>query len=223
MLINRAGEAIVPLERAIKRSSDASAEVLLASAFDAAGRGEDAIHSIRQTVVRHTAFPPAYLEYARLLDQNGETGEAIAVLDKALALMPDVIDLYMALARLQHDRNDPVRARELLSQASAKAPGRQDILAELARVVHIDGDYAAAAEIYRRALALQTDAADIRANYGVCLLEMGKRDAGEAAIRDAARGRPQMFARAVTSMAVSSHGRFFLRPSKAAAFLRQRS
>jgi hypothetical protein len=99
--------------------------------------------------------------------------------------------------------------------------GRHDVLAELARVIMIDGEYATAADIYRRALALRPDDAATRANYGVCLMEMGERDAGEASIREAARGMPQMTGRAIMSLAMPSHGRFFLRPSRAAKFLQK--
>ena len=48
---------------------------------------------------------------------------------------------------------------------------------------------------------------------------MGDRDAGEASIRMATGGRPQMLGRAIVSLAASSHGRFFLHPSAAARFL----
>jgi hypothetical protein len=52
------------------------------------------------------------------------------------------------------------------------------------------------------------------------LLEMGDRDAGEASLRAATRGIPQLAGQAITSLAAASHGRFFLRPSAVAKFLR---
>jgi predicted Zn-dependent protease len=100
------------------------------------------------------------------------------------------------------------------------APGRLDVLAGLAQVMLLDGEYAAAAETYRRVLALRPDDAMARADLGRCLLEMGERDAGEASIRTATGGRPHMVGRAIASLAASSHGRFFLRPSAATKFLR---
>jgi hypothetical protein len=39
-------------------------------------------------------------------------------------------------------------------------------------------------------------------------------------LRAAARAAPQIAGQAITSLAASSHGRFFLRPSAAAKFLR---
>jgi hypothetical protein len=49
---------------------------------------------------------------------------------------------------------------------------------------------------------------------------MGERDAGEASLRAATGGDPHMTGQAITSLAASSHGRFFLRPSAVAKFLR---
>jgi hypothetical protein len=51
---------------------------------------------------------------------------------------------------------------------------------------------------------------------------MGDRDGGEANLRSALRGRPQMFGRTTYALAASSHGRFFLRPSALAKFLGDR-
>jgi Flp pilus assembly protein TadD len=108
----------------------------------------------------------------------------------------------------------------MLAQALAAAPERPDVLAALAKVMALDGDYAAAADLFRRALRLRPDDAMSRNNLGLCLLEMGEREAGEASLRAAAPGAPQMAGLAITSLAASSHGRFFLRPSAAAEFLR---
>ena len=59
-----------------------------------------------------------------------------------------------------------------------------------------------------------------RNGLGICLLEMGERDAGEASLREAMRGAPHMAGQAITTLAAASHGRFFLRPSAASKFLR---
>ena len=75
-------------------------------------------------------------------------------------------------------------------------------------------------EAFRRVVALRPGDAVARAELGRCLLEMGERDAGEASIRLATRESPELFGRAIMSLAISSRGRFFLRPSAAAKFLR---
>ena len=129
-------------------------------------------------------------------------------------------DLRMELGYVHLKRNDRARARAIFSQVLEASPERYDALTALARVMGLDGEYAAAADLFRRALGLRPDDAMTRNNLGACLLEMGERDAGEAALRAAARSVPQMAGLAVTSLAAASHGRFFLRPSAVAKFLR---
>jgi len=144
----------------------------------------------------------------------------MAVLESGLTLAPDAVDMQRELAALHLKRNDRTRAREILLRALKVAPDRPDLLNGLAQVMLLDGEYASAAEIFRRVVALRPDDAIARADRGRCQLEMGERDAGEASIRTATRERPELFGRAIMSLAVASRGRFFLRPSAAAKFLR---
>jgi Flp pilus assembly protein TadD len=220
MMQNRAGEAIAPLERAARRSDDPAVETLLAAALSTAGRREEALDQLRQTTARRPAFPPAFREHAGQLAKAGRLDEAIAVLETGLKLAPEVVELQIDLGLLYLNRNERTKARATLSQALAAAPGRPDILAALARVMLLDGEYASAADAYRHVLALWPDDATARANFGVCLLEMDDREAGEANLRSVTRGRPQMLGRAIHSLAAASHGRFFLQPSAVDRFLR---
>jgi tetratricopeptide (TPR) repeat protein len=216
---NRPAEAITPLERAARRSDDPKIETLLAAALAAAGRRDEALDQLRQTTARQQAFPPAFREYAGQLAKAGRLGEAIAVAEAGLQLTPDAVELQVDLGRLYLSRNDRVRARSMLLQALAATPGRRDIQTVLARVMVFDGEYAAAADIYRHALALQPDDAMTRVDLGMCQLELADRSAGEASLRAATRGRPEMLGRAMNSLASASHGRFFFRPSAAVKFL----
>ena len=83
----------------------------------------------------------------------------------------------------------------------------------------LDGDYAEAAGTYKHALGLRPEDTQTRANLAMCLMEMGDRAGAEAALRTVVRGRPHLLSRAAYTMVVSSHGRFFFRPSDAAKFL----
>jgi tetratricopeptide (TPR) repeat protein len=217
---NRADEAIAPLERAARRSGDPATETLLAAALSAAGRCEDALEQLRQTIARRPPFLPAFREYAGQLARGGRVDEGIAVIENGLELTPDVVDLQIDLALLHLKRNNRTKARTTLLKALMEAPGRRDVLAALARVLLLDGEYASAADAYRRVLALQPNDAAMQVNFSVCLLEMGERQAGEASLRLATRGRPEMAGRAIHSLAAASHGRFFLRPSAVTKFLR---
>jgi Flp pilus assembly protein TadD len=220
LMQNRAEEAIVPLERAARRSEDPSAETLLAAALAAAGRSDEALAQLRRTTARRPPFPPAFIEHASQLGKLKRLDEAAAVLENGLALTPGAQDLRMELGFLHLKRNDRTKARALFLEVQAAAPERPDVLAALAKVMAMDGEYAAAADIYRRALGLRPDDAMTRNSLAVCQLELGEREAGENNLRAATRDAPQMAGQAITSLASASHGRFFLRPSAVAKFLR---
>ena len=216
LMQNRPAEAIAPLERAARRSGDPAIETLLATA----GCRDEALDQLRRTTARRPPFAPAFLEHGGQLATIGRFEEANAVLESGLAFAPDSVELRTELGFLHLKRNNRAKARAMLLQALAAAPERSDVLAALAKVMALDGEYAAAADLFRRALGLRPDDAMSRNNLGLCLLEMGERDAGEASLRAAVRGVPQMAGLAITSLATASHGRFFLRPSAAAKFLR---
>jgi Flp pilus assembly protein TadD len=216
---NRASEAIVPVERAARRSQDPEIETVLAVALAATGRQQEALDQLRQTTARRPAFPPAFREYAGQLAKLDRFGEAIEVIESAIALAPDALDLQLDLARLCLNRNDRVKARAILSQALAAAPGRPDIMSSLARIMFLDGEYAAAEDAFRHLVALRPDDGMTRADLGACQLELGARGAGESTLRVATRGRPEMLGRAIHMLAATSHGRFFFRPSAAVKFL----
>lgn len=219
LMQDRADEAVISLERAVRRSDDPAVELELAGALAAAGRPDAALDRLQRITARRPPFVPAFLEYSNRLAGSGRHNEAISILERGIEAAPDAFDLRVALAFAHIKRNDRVSARTLLQRAVADAPQRYDVLAALARVLAQDGEYPAAADLFRRALALQPDDPVARSSFGACLLEMGERDEGEANLRLAARGGPQMAGRVIATLASASHGRFFLRPSDAAKFL----
>jgi predicted Zn-dependent protease len=216
---NRAEEAVSPLEKAARRSGDPSLETLFAIALASSGQDEDALAQLRKTTTRRPIFPPAFRELAARLSKRGESEAAIAVLEECLAQSGNIAELQLDLATLYLGRNARGKARAVLTQALAAASGRPDIVALLARIMLLDGEYAAAADAYRHVLAVRPDDAVTRAEFAVCLMEMGEREAGEANLRAATRGRPDMLYRAVGSLAAPAHGRLFLRPSAVVKFL----
>jgi Flp pilus assembly protein TadD len=216
---NRQGEAIVPLERAARRGSDAEIETLLGAALCGSRRSADGIEQLRRTAARRPPYLPAFQELAGQLAKAGQLNEAIRTIEDGLALAPESIDLKVDLGRLLLQNNDRAKARDILIVARDAAPGRPDILTELARTLLFDGEYAAAADAFRHALALRPEDTLARANLAACLLEMGERDGGEAALRSVLRGRPHMLGRVTYALSASSHGRFFFRPSAVAKFL----
>ena len=219
MALNRHAEAIAPLERVMRRNSDAEIETLLGAVLCGARRATDGIEQLRRTAARRPPYLPAFQELAGQLSKAGQLNEAIRTIGDALALAPDSIDLKFDLGRLLLENNDRAAARDILIVARDAAPGRPDILAELGRALLLDGEYPAAADAFRHALGLRPQDPLARANLAACLLEMGERDGGEAALRAVMRGRPQMLGRAAYALSAASHGRFFFRPSAIAKFL----
>jgi hypothetical protein len=73
--------------------------------------------------------------------------------------------------------------------------------------------------MFRRALAMKPEAG-ARIALGLCLLELCETDAALDCFRAAMRESPQSFGQAVAALAGSAHGRFWLRPSDAARFMR---
>ena len=220
LMQNRGAEAIAPLEKAARRSEDPVIETLLGAALALTGRSNEACEQLRRATARRPPYPPAFLEHGIQLARAGRFEEAMAALESGLVFAPDAVDMQRELAAIHLKRNDRSKARELLLRALKVAPERPDLLSALAQVALLDGEYASAAEIFRRVVALRPNDAVARADFGRCLLELGERDAGEASIRMATQESPQLFGRAIMSLAISSRGRFFLRPSAAAKFLR---
>lgn len=218
--MNRAADAVEPLQGVARLSGDPRVETLLAAALGASGRGKDALHQLQLTTARRPPFLPAFLEQCGQLQRAGRIDEAVAAAEEALLLMPGSADLRLALARLLVMRNERARARAVLHDAQAAGPERPGVLAELARVMVLDGEYKAAADIFRHALALQPADAMTRTNLASCLLELGDRPGAEAQLREAVRAHPHLLGRAIASMAAGSHGRLFMRPSAADKFLR---
>lgn len=208
----RGEEAIAPLQKAARRHKDPAIEILLGKALDAARRRARGDELLRRATARQLAGQFA---------GDGRFGEAIDVLENALALEPGSIDLQLDLARLHMHRNDRGKARAILLEAQELARDRADVLTTLAQVFFLDGEIALAADAFRRALALAPEDALTRTGLAACLLEMGDRDAGEANLRLAVRGRPQMLGQATYALIHSSHGRFFFRRSAAARFLQR--
>ena len=219
LMEGRPRDAIDPLHMAARGAEDAETETLLGRALSSAGRSEDAVEPLRRAITRRPAFPLAFLELGDLLGQLGRLEEGVAVFEEGLALAPDAVVLRIGLAYLHLGRNDRAAARALFAQVHAAAPQRRDAMIGLADVMRLDGDYASAAGLIRRALEQRPDDAATRIRLGRCLLEIGEREAGEQALRTAARGAPQLGWEAILALAASPHGRAFLRPSDAVRFL----
>jgi cytochrome c-type biogenesis protein CcmH/NrfG len=82
------------------------------------------------------------------------------------------------------------------------------------------GDNLPAAEFFRRYLVAAPNDQGAWLHLGHCLLELGDVDAGYDCFRTAARGDPKRYGNALSSLAAAARGRFWMRPSAAAQFMR---
>ena len=85
---NRGREAIAPLEEAAQARRDPGVETLLGAALGSVGRRAEAIDLLRQTTMPRPPFLPAFQELAGQLAAMARVGEAIAVIESAIALAP---------------------------------------------------------------------------------------------------------------------------------------
>jgi predicted Zn-dependent protease len=157
---------------------------------------------------------------ASQLAAEGEVSRAIDLVEEEMAVLPNVLELRVLQGLLYAKRNDRRTARSILSRALESAPEHELIQASLAQLMYLDGEYKRAAEAYQRALASRPNDAASRLNLAASLLELGECHAAEREIRVLAKSHPKLFGKALTTLASASHGRFFLKPSAAASFMR---
>ena len=219
LMLGRAREAARALRGPAASADDPAIETLFARALARAGKQSEAIEQLKRTTARRPVFALAFLELGELSAQVGRLDEALAVFDEGLALAPDAAVLRVGLGHLRLKRGDREAARAEFEAVRRAAPQRLDAAVGLARVLELDGDFAGAAALCRSALAIRPDAAT-QVQLGRCLLEQGEREAGEAALKAAASASPQATGLAIAALAAAPHGRLFLNPSAAAAFLR---
>jgi Flp pilus assembly protein TadD len=220
LMQGRAEEAIAPLQRAARRSQHPVLETLLGRALATVGRENEALEQLRQATARRPALPQAFLELGDQLSVLGRFDEARATFEEGLSLAPDAAVLRVGLGYLHLKTNDRARARALFLQVRAAAPDRRDAALGLGHAMVLDGEYAPAVELFRQALIARPDDTATRIELGKCLLELGQREAGEAALRTAAGGAADPAGPVILALAATPHGRLFLRPSAATKFLR---
>ena len=117
LMQGRGKDAILPLERAARRSRDAATETRLAIGLRQAGREEEAREQLERAIKRKPAFPPAFLEFANLLFVLGRKDEAIDILRQGLVVAPNSVDLSMQLG-------DFMRRRERTRKRGPPSPAR---------------------------------------------------------------------------------------------------
>ncbi len=216
----RAGDAIAPLESAARGKHDPEIDTTLAMALRQAGRLDDALSRLHRAAKRHPRFAPAFRDLGSLLFVMERHDEAIEVLKRGLDVAPMMPELSIQLGYIFLHRRDCAGAKSAFARALGIAPNSPEALFGIAKAHQEVGENEAAAGYLRRYLMLRPGAANAWLTFGHCLLELGQRDAGYDCFRAVARNSPERYGEALGALVTSSRGRFWLRPSAAAKFLK---
>ncbi len=220
LMQGRAADAIAPLEDAARGRHDPEIETRLAIALRQSGRDDEALVQLKRAVKRKPPFPPAFCELGILLASLQQYDEAAEVLSRALELAPTMPELWIQLGYVELRRDHRAAAKAAFAKVLTLRPDHPDVQFALATAHWVDGEYQAAAEYYRRCLTQRPRDTSSRLYYGRCLLELGQLAQGHDCLRTAVRDDPKCLGEAMTALVASSHGRFWLKASDAARFLR---
>jgi tetratricopeptide (TPR) repeat protein len=216
----RPGEAIAPFEEAARLCPDPAYETNLALALTQSGRSDEAIPRLERAIAWQPPFPPAFYEFGTILYSQQRLDEAETVLKRGLEVAPTRAELSLLLGGIYLRRCDWDNAKVAFARALVNQPGNPVALHGFGAALLEQGEFVRAAERFRQALA--KDPTDFQSwlSLGTCQLELGLRDEGLASLRAAAQTNQQAYWSALRIMVTSAHGRFWLRPSAAAALLR---
>jgi tetratricopeptide (TPR) repeat protein len=219
LMQGRAHEAIAPLEAAGRGRHDAEVDTDLAIALRLAGRYDDALRRLKLVVKRHPLHAAAYLEQGYLFVSMARYEEAIATLTRGVEVAPMMPRLFIELGYAYLHRRDCANAEIVFARALGISPESPDALFGMAKALQEVGNGASAVPYFRSYLRSRPN--DVRAliTFGHCLLEIGQLDEGYECFRRVARADPKHYGRALEALLASGHGRFWLKPSAAKAYL----
>jgi Flp pilus assembly protein TadD len=220
LMQDRAGDAVAPLEAAARGRHDPEIDTQLAVALRRAGRDDEALSRLKRAIKRQPPYGAAFRELGSLLVAKQRHDEAIETLCRGVEVAPMMSDLSVQLGHIFLARRDCASAKAAFTRALDIAPSSFEAVYGMAKAHQEVGENQAAAGYFRRCLTLRPNDPDVWLGLGHCLLELGQRDAGYACFRTAARGDAKRYGHALSSLAASSRGRFWLKPSAAAQYLR---
>jgi len=220
LMQGRPQDAIAPLEDAARGRHDGQSDTMLAIALRQAGRAEDAYSRLKRTTKRQPPYAAAFLELGRSLawmERHEEAAEALKRGVEVAPMMPEM-SIQLGYVLLQRRRFDVAKAA--FARARNIVPDSPDALFGIAQAHQENGESQAAADYFRRYLIVSPGDQAAWVRLGLCLLALGQRDAGNDCFRTVARHDSKGFGSALSSLVKSSRGRFWLKPSAAARFLR---
>ena len=162
-------------------------------------------------------LPEAQVTLGEILTATGRSGEAIAVLRKALDRDPSSVPALLALAAALQKSQDVVGAEQTLLRLVEIRPTSWSGFNRLGGLYFGSSRYEKAAAAFRRAIVLNPDVARVHFNLGAVLLRMGRFEEARTALDESIRISPVAYAYSNLGTAHYLLGRF---PEAAASFQR---
>ncbi len=122
----------------------------------------------------------------------GDRKRALAELEKAIQLAPEMIESYIEAAGVLVELQQPQRARDLLEDSLTRYPHQVAALATLGMIYHqFLGDIARGIDAYRRAIELDPDNAILRFSLGSLHMAQNELDAAREQLQQVLRAAPE--------------------------------
>ena len=219
----RAREAVAPIQQAAHDRNDALIETHLGKALRESGRMGEALVWLQRAATRTPLLSSTFHELGMLLAMQRRYDEAEAAFKRGLELAPTDAELSVELGGVYISRAEPANAKLAFARALSQAPGHPRALHGFGTALLFEGEFARAAERFRQVLARNPSHVRARLDLGHCLLELGRFDEAAACLRAATNQAPQLHGKALKVLVSAGRGRFWLRPSAAATFLRSQA
>lgn len=216
----RPREAIAPLEQAAKARTTSRIETHLAKALLESGRANEALPRLQRAVELQPPYLAAFQELGIQLCSLRRFAEAEAVLRRGLETDPTSVELSLDLGRFYLIRADARNAKIAFARALVNAAGDPRALHGSALALLYEGEVERAIERFRQVLAIQPDHQSAQLELAHCLLQLGRSEDAVAALRAMVRAAPHQYGKALKALVSASRGRFWIRPSAAAQFLK---
>jgi tetratricopeptide (TPR) repeat protein len=177
--LQRHGEALASADRALALQPNfPDALNNRGNAQAALNRPLDALGSFDRAIALVPEFAVAWNNRAGVLRDLGHADEALASCDHALALQPNYAAAWSNRGNALSDLNQPEEAERSYRRALELAPAFADAWNNLG-LAQIDlNQHAHALSSYERALAINPASVETRWNQALCLLQMGRFEAG---------------------------------------------
>jgi predicted O-linked N-acetylglucosamine transferase (SPINDLY family) len=171
---------------------DPAADRLLAAAATLLQAGDltGAEQACRELLARHPGSAPAWNLAGLVLHAKGQKVQAVAALERAVALEPGRAELHAHLAELRRQAGQPGPGAEAARVAVRLAPELAAGHVNLALCLQDLEQHAEAEQSFRRALALQPGDARTHYHLGNLLRECKRLPESAASLEEALRLRP---------------------------------